>query len=401
MKTKYLFLVILLLLTSCTQSETTNEPFTYEITKEEMLADYDNFWETLEENYPYFESLKSKGVNVSYLKEIYREKIETDAQNIDDFHNLLSYLIYSDLLSEGHLMFLNSYDYNIQKEIIKEHYDNPSQDDIIYKYLDYIYFDENVDKRYNLENLDNYIEDAKEPSLEINRYNTFDTLVINYKSFDIDREEIISNVNLINDELKSANYDKVIIDLRDNIGGYIQGWNELVSILIDEDINIEENYLVKGKIGEENLDYRFENNEDESINLIQKSNINSNKLYKVSQTIDSKKEIDYNPEIYILLGRNSYSASIRFANFAQKYNFAKVISDDHIYGGDGGASRAAFNRINHVLPNSHFVITFYTAITTDENGNPNSTVLEPDINIRGTRDYLDLIKRINSLERDN
>ena len=43
------------------------ENIEYEISKEDMLAEYDVVWNILEENYPYFEMLKKRGVSVNSL----------------------------------------------------------------------------------------------------------------------------------------------------------------------------------------------------------------------------------------------------------------------------------------------------------------------------------------------
>ena len=43
-----------------------------EFTQEELLEDYDQLWEDLEANYPFFPVLTQRGMNISALKEHYQ-----------------------------------------------------------------------------------------------------------------------------------------------------------------------------------------------------------------------------------------------------------------------------------------------------------------------------------------
>ena len=56
-----------------------------EFTIDEMLADYDELWEMLEENYYYFPYLESQGIDVESLKRMTRQQLENRISNVDGF----------------------------------------------------------------------------------------------------------------------------------------------------------------------------------------------------------------------------------------------------------------------------------------------------------------------------
>ena len=56
-----------------------------EFTKEEFLADYDQLWADLEENYPFFPVLEEKGIDVEGLRRSGRETIESRVTTLEGF----------------------------------------------------------------------------------------------------------------------------------------------------------------------------------------------------------------------------------------------------------------------------------------------------------------------------
>ncbi len=63
-----------------------------EFTIDEMLADYDELWEMLEENYYYFPYLESQGIDVESLKRMTRQQLENRISNVDGFIYLLDFM---------------------------------------------------------------------------------------------------------------------------------------------------------------------------------------------------------------------------------------------------------------------------------------------------------------------
>lgn len=58
-------------------------------TKEELLADYDQCWELLEENYPFFPVLEKHGIDVQGVKESYRQTLMERVTDANGLYTLL------------------------------------------------------------------------------------------------------------------------------------------------------------------------------------------------------------------------------------------------------------------------------------------------------------------------
>lgn len=67
-----------------------SEPTKTEFTKEELLADYDDLWEVLEEEYLYFPLLERQGVNIASLKISTRQQLEDRITDFNGFYYLLN-----------------------------------------------------------------------------------------------------------------------------------------------------------------------------------------------------------------------------------------------------------------------------------------------------------------------
>lgn len=73
--------------------------FLSRFTKEEMLDDYEYFWNELEENWPYFHTAKENNIDLSEIKAKYKEKISEKSLHINVFN------VMSDMVDE-----ISSYD---------------------------------------------------------------------------------------------------------------------------------------------------------------------------------------------------------------------------------------------------------------------------------------------------
>ena len=239
-------------------------------------------------------------------------------------------------------------------------------------------------KRQGLNTFEGSTEDS---FLEIFKREKDKTLIIKYDSFYTNKYE--ENAEEIRKALLEYPYENIVIDIRENYGGWLINWFKIVELLIDEDINYDELYLSKGKMSKEIyeeahfVDFKLERElESESY------------VVSVPFEIKSKKEIDYNPNIYLLVGRKSYSASLKFANFAKENNFAKIMGRKARNGGDGGSSYG-YNLLTYKLPKSNLLFQFFTNIRCLEDGTPLDPTIEPDYIIQEKASYDDIIKAIN------
>lgn len=355
-----------------------------------MLSDYDELWDILEENYPYFDILRKRGINLNFYKENYR-KMVANSENFDEFHQILLQLLAFELQSEGHLNLIYSEIFPQLKDVFFSPETSPIKDKKVYKYIQEPFFDNKVIQRYEImakrQGLNTFEGSTEDSFLEIFKREKDKTLIIKYDSFYTNKYE--ENAEEIRKALLEYPYENIVIDIRENYGGWLINWFKIVELLIDEDINYDELYLSKGKMSKEIyeeahfVDFKLERElESESY------------VVSVPFEIKSKKEIDYNPNIYLLVGRKSYSASLKFANFAKENNFAKIMGRKARNGGDGGSSYG-YNLLTYKLPKSNLLFQFFTNIRCLEDGTPLDPTIEPDYIIQEKASYDDIIKAIN------
>jgi len=60
-----------------------------EFTREELLEDYDQLWEIIEENYPFLPVLEEHGIDCAQLKKYYREELSGCSADLKGFAALL------------------------------------------------------------------------------------------------------------------------------------------------------------------------------------------------------------------------------------------------------------------------------------------------------------------------
>ena len=390
-----LFITILLIfsvvlgITGCNKK--VEENVEYEISKEDMLIEYDYVWELLENNYPYFDALKKRGVNTNSLRTVFRNFVEK-AEDFDEYYYLMSQLLNYELKTEGHLYLLDPITFQRLNYIYESPENSPIKNKKVYQYIKKPFHDNKVTQRYSMlsekYNLSTSYAFNDADSLEIIKLEEEKALIIDYNSFFVKDYE--KNTEKIKQALEESIYDKIIIDIRGNYGGGLFVWTDFVELLLNKDINNEEFYLSKGKESTEIY------NEGHYIKAtLEKEFEKDLNVFKVLFTIESKKEINYNPDIYLLIDQGSNSASLKFAQFAYEYDFAKILSRQPKNGGDGGASYG-YNLLTFQLPKSNLLLQFYTNIRCTKEGIPVDPVIEPDYIIDDKASYENVIRAIKS-----
>lgn len=166
-------------------------------------------------------------------------------------------------------------------------------------------------------------------------------------------------------------YEKIIIDLRNNLGGAPAYWQKaFVERLINKPLVHEQYTVVKKKIYDELnfnrklFDYKYKSEiEFGELTRIDFTDWNNNafpsyldeKDYYCLRSIkkyEPKKPYNFDGKIFILIDHDSFSATEDFAKFAKETGFAEIIGAQSI----GGAA-VSFAPWFFMLPNSQIMIS--------------------------------------------
>lgn len=227
-----LFILVMAFVTACNSK--VEENIEYEISKEDMLAEYDVVWNILEENYPYFEMLKKRGVSVNSTKKVFRTFVEK-AESFDEYYYIMAQMLNNELKLEGHLCLI---DYNTFQKL-NDTYESPKSSSLknkkVYKYIQEPFFDKKVEQRYEMisEKINQTVmNDITENNfLKIIEKKEDKTLIIDYDSFFVVNYK--DNTEKIRQALQEFPYEKILIDIRGNYGGGLFVWFDFVELLID------------------------------------------------------------------------------------------------------------------------------------------------------------------------
>lgn len=78
-----------------------------EFTREELLADYDQLWKILEEDYPFLPVLEEHGIDWEQLRADYRERLRTQEPNVASFAALIRQM-FGQMENFAHLQFVTT-----------------------------------------------------------------------------------------------------------------------------------------------------------------------------------------------------------------------------------------------------------------------------------------------------
>ena len=180
-------------------------------------------------------------------------------------------------------------------------------------------------------------------------------------------------------------YEKIIIDLRNNLGGAPAYWQKaFVERFINEPITHKQYTVVKKSIFDE-LKFnrklfalKFSNEiELGELKKVEFSAWKDNQLppylsindyycMHSSKTFEPHNPYNFNGEIYLLIDHDSFSATEDFAKFAKETGFAKIVGAQSI----GGAA-VAFVPWFFELPNSHIMLSMEIDMAFNSDGTIN------------------------------
>lgn len=379
-----------------------NNSFSYDLTKDERIEEYNHLWDFLEENMSlYMKEAKTKGINLTEIKEEYKLLI-SESEDFNDYYSILN-----DFINEfnfiGHLQLIEPKEFNERKLMYDrfiDEFDNmdlPSEELKKYgkynieKFSKYFYDEESKERYYsiikaknlkidtNIESNDILIEtNSKTPNITIKEYKDENTIYIKYPDFNYIYGE--ANREYIIEKLNEFPYKKVVIDIYNNPGGDSSLWMDMVSLLSTEEEDYSFYDVYEGKEAVESLELYKEYFGSENLKELSEDKVirESKNTIKVDNTIINKPE-----EIYIIQGNNQ-SASEEFCEFVNKTDWALTIGEK--VGGSGQGEPNYYK-----LPISKLIINYNSSYPSDELGNPKVLDINPDIEMKYSENIINYI----------
>lgn len=345
------------------------------LTTREKLQDFEYLYGVLEQNYPFFKvNERLYGIDWLGNKGKYKRLIR-NTKNDAEF-----YVAMNRILGDLHNGHVNIFDGEGFKWIYKSYYQFFSQNDALKNLSWYdVFSSPYVMYRYQFDGDIESIELYKEPVLEtkaliedevaymkINKMASFDTAEEDY----IKIKEFLKEVE---------DYEKLIIDIRGNSGGGDDYWKNIVKLLTEEPLSVEyyaffkdghrykydpfrASYLTTMKQLDEEVLAQFPEEVKTDFNFYKTYSIRINP-WGVSHNPGD--DIDFKGKIYLLVDRNVFSSSEKFASFAKDTGFATLVGEPT--GGD-----RVFELIPITfLPNSKFAIRYSRELGINRDGTIN------------------------------
>lgn len=378
-----------------------------ELTKDEMIEDFEFLFKELKENYPFFEVLKRRH-KIDFVKSHDKyltmvKKAKTDEEFIETLK-----MIIGDLKSDHAKIADKAY----VKETLEYFAQNFKSPSIYYEFLN---LNRSVVRnRYDLKG-----KQSDEDNIDLNRRrDIFETADPNNLSFEdlgkglglIKIKEMAGvskyseDLKVLKDFLKNKHlYKALIIDIRGNSGGNEDYWQSfLLPKLLTSPKKVTNSLFFKDSdktkliFADENLNAeRLENMDTSALNISNTKDIEGFDLYMkdiISISPDkSDRDYGFDGEIFILVDKEVYSAAEGFTNFMKNSNAAILLGEQTK--GDG----ITLGIINSVLPNSGLVFTYTNTLGFDSEGKLNEeNPTKPDIE---TNSYKDSIRTIQEMIR--
>ena len=300
-KIKYLLILVFstLLLVACNKTD---------LTTEEKLQDFEQLYNEITVTYPYFGLEGNISKNQWLANHDRYEKSIINTGNLNSFSKELNNIM-GELNNYHSYIVSNKSTYDSIKSINEMQYLFPNL------------FNKNTD-----------IEKDKIGYIKIPQMNPVGSSI----SEDMDK---------ISDYLKSIqNYNSLIIDIRDNLGGSDEYWKSLVSIITDKTYSTkgylflnDESTNMKSYI--KNFDFNFKPITElpSDIRKIAPEYINNLKGFdEINLKVAGKAKYPFKGKIYVLVNDQVFSGAETFSIFCRDTKFATLVGSETL--GDGGVS---------------------------------------------------------------
>lgn len=356
------------------------------------LKDFDDLYEHLETNYPFFEVNKRvNGIDWLGNKSKYKRLIRNTKSDVEYFAALEKIL--GDLNDEN-LSILRGQDFKKLYMNYYETYIRTRNFNQIYKYdsltSPFVFY------RYNMEDGLGDIQLYAEDNLETQVIEEGKTAYMKIKamaSFD----KAFEDYNEMKKFLKGVeDYEKLIIDIRGNKGGHDDYWKDLVQMLTNEPLAtknysffkdgshrlLNDPFFVQGATTNKLLD-------DEILDSMPKEIKTDTSFYKNNSirinpwegSTDPLDLIDFNGKIYLIVDGDVFGQGENFASFAKESGFATLVGEKTA-GGKHFETIPFFN-----LFNTKFVVKYSREMVMNEDKTINmETKTSPHIEVDASYD---------------
>ncbi|SHI43911.1 S41 family peptidase [Lutispora thermophila] len=379
-------LITVFILMACTDEETAiaaEDAATYGIIEthmstEEKLEDFYYMYKLLEDNYPFF-NVNKRLYNVDWLKNKKKyEKMIKITKNDAEFFVAIDKILND--LNNPHTHVFNG---NVYRSYYKHFY--PDEHPV----LNY----EKSMKRYGFDgNVENIGLDSDFDFLATNDEVLKTAILIENKvaymkidsmSYNHIKEDY-AKVEKFLKEVKD--YEKLIIDIRGNTGGFDDYWKNIVGFLIDDTLKAEYycfyrgNYRDKYDLYKVPLSKPIRKLDEEALRKFP-SEVKEDYDYYTKNLVIVKpwNILDFKGKVYLLVDRYVFSSAEKFASFAKDSGFAILIGEPT--GGDRVFAEIPFA----YLPNSGLVIRFSAELGINNDGTINmETKTTPHIRVDAT-----------------
>lgn len=390
MRISVIILAIMFMVVGCFSEEvsiTAEDPITYGIvdtnlSTEEKLEDFEYMYTLLEENYPFFE-VNKRLHNIDWLrnKNKYKKMIK-NTKNDAEFFVAIDHILND--LNNPHTHVFNG---EVYKRYYKHFY--PYEHEVLNyeKSMERYGFDGNVD---NIElNPDSNFLISDDEVLITNILKEDEIAYMKIKS--MSAYHIKEDYGKVKDFLEQVeDYDKLIIDIRGNTGGFDDYWKNIVGFLIDEPLKMEYYSFFRGDYRDKYEMYKVATGKpidslDEKVwnkipNEVRKEIERDFDYYDINFVIvEPWNVVDFKGKVYLLVDKYVFSSAEKFASFAKDTGFANLVGETT--GGDRVFAEIPFA----YLPNSGLIIRFSAELGINKDGTINmETRTIPDIEIDPT-----------------
>lgn len=356
-KSLLVYLLVLGLLTLMVGCNSESSKNASGLTTEEKLEDFEYLYTVMSENYPYLNvNYRMNGVNWLNEKESFRTEIENTNNDIE-FQSAIDRIVKR--LNNDHTHLLTRNFFSMAHSV----YSNPEYVEYNSPWLD-VLSEDKVLNYYGFNPVSNIPQQSRPPQSHRPVFNSEIIIPDEVAFLRINRmdqgriEEDGEGIRNFLMEVKG--YDKLIIDIRGNVGGDSTYWmKNVVAPLINDSLSVEYYLFGRGN-------YARPFYETRGMKLEPLSELDSDMVEKVPEeikadfdyfgtlnlTIDPLEPVGFQGKIYLLIDDRVYSSAEMFAAFSKDSGFATLVGDRT--GGDGiGVDPVLFS-----LPNSGMVIRY-------------------------------------------
>ncbi|WP_311491494.1 S41 family peptidase [uncultured Anaerococcus sp.] len=373
------------------------------LSKSEMIGDFEYLFKELKESYPFFEVLKRK-YEIDFLKnhDTYLKKVRACKTEADFIKTL------NEVMADLHNYHAKIADSAYVDTTLKYYSQNWNQPSIYYEFLNLNR--QVVRNRYGLDGVQSQSgaglikrkqSKTGDSKANISLESQGDMAILKISQMG-DMNHIDQDEKVLDEFLKNKHmYKALVIDIRDNVGGNMEYWQNFLLPKLTKNPKQVVNHMFFKDSPKIRLLLQ-----DNTLNMENLSNVDITGIrldhpedlkdfaYYIKDTIsinpdETKRDNGYEGPIFLLVDEGVFSAAEGFASFIKNTEFATIVGSQT--GGDG----ITLGVINSVLPNSGLVFTYTNTLGYDPTGQINEeNPTKPDIETTSYRQSIETIEKM-------